>query len=218
MRHWNSTCEDAYKNLPRYCEDFETADPKTKTFVERTVENKFHRLFLCHGACAAGFAYYYPLLGLDGTHLKSKYKGILLAVTATGVNGQLFPLVYGIVSIENDDNWLWFLRPLHEIIQANASALLVQQDENDCLVFLSDRQKGLLEDVERVFSNSLHEFCMKHLEENFHKQFKNVELKKLLWKAARALTKEEFDAALENMKQRNPLIVSWLKRKFSQLG
>ena len=206
----NGTHEDAYKNLPRYCQDLEAADPKTKALVERTAENKFQRLFLCHGACAVGFAYCRPLLGLDGTHLKSKYKGILLAATATDANGQLFPLAYAIVSIENDDNWLWFLRLLREVVEANAPVFLTSGNQDESLVFLSDRQKGLLEGVERVFPNSPHGFCMKHLEENFQKQFKNVELKKLLWKAARALTKEEFEEALENMRQINPRTVPWL--------
>jgi len=87
---------------------------------------------------------------------------------------------------------------------------LTSGNQDESLVFLSDRQKGLLESVECVFPNSAHGFCMKHLEENFHKQFKNVELKKLLWKAARALTKEEFDETLDNMKQINPRTVPWL--------
>src|SRR5204863_4367817 len=52
------------------------------------------------------------------------------------------------------------------------------------LVFLFDRQKSLLEGVECVFPNSPHRFCMKPLEENFHKQFTNTALKKLLWKPA----------------------------------
>ena len=149
----NGTHEDAYKNLTRYCQDLEAADPKTKALVKRTTENKFQRLFLCHGACTVGFAYCRPLLGLNGTHLKSKYKGILLAATATDANGQLFPLAYAIVSIENDDNWLWFLRLLREVIEANAPMFLTSGNQDESLVFLSDRQKGLLEGVERVFPN-----------------------------------------------------------------
>ena len=46
-----------------------------------------------------------PLLELDGTHLTSKYGGILLAATATNAQGQLFPFAFAIVSVENDDNW-----------------------------------------------------------------------------------------------------------------
>ena len=154
----NGTHEDGYKNLPRYCEDLEVGDPKSKVVVERTAENKFQHLFLCHGACASGFGYCRPLLGLDGTHLKSKYKGILLAATVTDANGQLFPLAYAIVSIENDDNWLWFLRLLREVVEANAPAFLSPEDQKSRLVFLSDRQKGLLAGVERVFPNSPHGF------------------------------------------------------------
>ena len=81
----------------------------------------------------------------------------------------MFPLTFAIVSIENDDNWLWFLRLLREVIEANAPVFLTSGNQDDSLVFLSDRQKGLLEGVERVFPNSPHRFCMKHLEENFHK-------------------------------------------------
>ena len=203
----HGTHEGAYKSLPQYCRDLEAVDPNTKAIVERTSENKFLRMFVCHGACASGFAYCRPLFGLDGTHLKHKYLGILLAATATDANGQLFPLAYAVVDAENDVNWLWFLRNLRDIIQANAPDLLAQQKT---LVILSDRQKGLLEGVEEVFPNSPHGFCMKHLEENFHKQFKNVELKKLLWKAARATTQTAFDSALEAMKKINTRCVPWL--------
>src|SRR5436190_4222033 len=78
------------------------------------------------------------------------------------------------------------------------------------LYFFPIVKKVYLQASNVCFLIVLMDFCMKHLEENFHKQFKNVELKKLLWKAARALTKEEFDVALENMKQINPRTVPWL--------
>jgi transposase-like protein len=165
--------------------------------VERTAENKFFRMFVCHGASATGFAACRPLLGLDGTHLKHKYKGILLAATGVDANGSLFPLAHAVVSAENDKNWLWFLQLLRGIVEANAPDFLLQHDS---LVLLSDRQKGLLEGVERMFPNCPHGYCLKHLEENFHKQFKDVELKKLLWRAARATTEDDFNQAMNNMK------------------
>ena len=40
----NGIHEDAYKNLPRYCQYLEAADPKTKCLIKRTAENKFQRL------------------------------------------------------------------------------------------------------------------------------------------------------------------------------
>ena len=56
-----------------------------------------------------GFVHCHPLIGLDSTHLKTRYQGILLAATAVDALGQLFPLAYAVVSAENNENWLWML-------------------------------------------------------------------------------------------------------------
>src|SRR5947207_4346576 len=90
------------------------------------------------------------LLHLDGTHLKGKYLGILLTATAVDANGSLFPLSYAIVDAENDENWLWFNSLLHTVIDNHAPGYLME----NALTFVSDRQKGLLESVERVFPGS----------------------------------------------------------------
>ena len=75
---------------------------------------------------------------------------------------------------------------------------------------LSDRQKGLLESVERIFPNSPHGYCMRHLDENFYRKFKHPELKKLLWQAAYATTENEFQTAMNNMEKINKDTVLWL--------
>lgn len=61
-----------------------------------------------------------------------------------------------------------------------------------------------------MFPNSPHGHCLRHLEESFHKQFKNIELKSLLWKAARATTKEAYDEAFANISKINEFAVPWL--------
>ena len=132
--------------------------------------------------------------------------GILLAATAIDANGCLFPLAHAVVNVENDDNWLWFLQLLLTVVQSHALQSLVDK----ALVFLSDRQKGLLEAVERVFPGCPYGYCLKHLEANFHKEFKNPKLTPFLWKAASATTQPEFDKALEDMAAINPKSVPWL--------
>ena len=76
----------------------------------------------------------------------------------------LFPLAYGVVDAENDQNWLWFLQSLHCIIERQVPQYL----EVGVLAMLSDRQKGLIEGVQQVFPNSPHGYCLQHLEENMH--------------------------------------------------
>lgn len=132
--------------------------------------------------------------------------GILLAATAIDANGCLFLLAYAVVNAENDDNWLWFLQLLLTIIQSHA----IQSVIDKTLVFLSDRQKGLLEGVEHIFPGCPHGYCLKHPEGNFHKEFKNKNLLPFLWKAACAITQPAFDKALEDIASINSKAVDWL--------
>jgi hypothetical protein len=132
--------------------------------------------------------------------------GILLAATAIDANGALFPLAHAVVDAANDDNWLWFLWLLFLIVQCHALQHLIDK----AVVFLSDRQKGLLEAIDRVFPGCPHGYCLKHLEANFRKKFKNPKLTPFLWKSASATTQPEFDKALSDMKNINPDTVPWL--------
>ena len=92
------------------------------------------------------------------------------------------------------------------MVQSNALQSLIDK----ALVFLSDRQKGLLKAVEDIFPGCPHGYCLKHLEANFHKEFKNKKLLPFLWKAASATTQPVFDKALEDMTSINPKTVPWL--------
>ena len=55
-----------------------------------------------YNTAAKGFDYRRPMLGLDGIHLKAKYKRILLAATGADVNGSLFRFASIIINVEDD--------------------------------------------------------------------------------------------------------------------
>ena len=61
-----------------------------------------------------------------------------------------------------------------------------------------------------MFPHSPHAYCLRYLEDNMHKQFKHPDLKKLLWKAARATTESDFNKCLQDMRLINPDYVDWL--------
>ena len=168
---------------------------------------KFQRLFISYKATIDGFIHCRPLLGLDGTHLTSKYGGILLAATAPDARGQLFLVPFAVVSAENDENWDWFLSNLHSIVKDNLPTAITTIDD---ITFLSDRQKGLLEGVGTWFPASAHAYCLRHLVDNFSKKYKHKDLTKLLWEAARATTEEEFHTACNAMRAINSMRVDWL--------
>jgi len=107
LQNINGSHQDAYARLPQYCEDILKTNPGSTAIFEMNADSqKFTRTFVSFGASALGLAYCKPIIGVNGTHLKHKYCGILLAATSIDSNGCLFPVAHAIVDQENDENWL----------------------------------------------------------------------------------------------------------------
>ena len=54
--------------------------------VVNELDRRFERVFICFGGCIEGFENCRPILYLDGTHLKSRFKGCLLSATGKDAN------------------------------------------------------------------------------------------------------------------------------------
>ena len=121
----------------------------------------------------------------------------MLTATAKNANGSLFPLVYTVVDVENNNNWLWFSQYLKSVIVQHASEFLIPQS----FTFITDHQKGLLESIKHVFPGSPHSYYIHHLYKNMYKSFKHPpSLKTLLFAAAEATTEDDFTKALDEIK------------------
>ncbi|XP_057734236.1 uncharacterized protein LOC130949574 [Arachis stenosperma] len=55
-----------------------------------------------------------PLIGLDGAFLKTCFGGQILSAIGQDANNQIYVIAYAIVSVENKENWKWFLDLLLE--------------------------------------------------------------------------------------------------------
>ncbi|OVA07378.1 hypothetical protein BVC80_985g4 [Macleaya cordata] len=76
-----------YSKLVWYTEALKKSNPGSHVVLEvDTKTRQFQRLFVAFKACIDGFNYFCPMLYLDGTFLKGKFKGCLLAATGKNAN------------------------------------------------------------------------------------------------------------------------------------
>ncbi|XP_073154077.1 uncharacterized protein [Henckelia pumila] len=89
----------------------------------------------------------------------------------------------------------------------------------DKWIFISDRQKGLIEALKELVPDCEHRYCLRHMYQNFKKKFKSLELKDLFWKAATTGNKNQFEEHLKKIAQVDPKLnesqetaCEWLKK------
>lgn len=75
----------------------------------------------------------------------------------------MYPTAYAIVEIEKGDNWKQFLELLRDDLGIVNSY---------GWIFISNKQKGLVNAVESLFEHANHLTCMRHLY-NFSAQYKD---------------------------------------------
>ncbi|ERN18512.1 hypothetical protein AMTR_s00065p00037640 [Amborella trichopoda] len=198
--------EDGYRLLPAYCEQIKLTNPDSIARVVSTgAEHRFRRLFLSYQASIYGFVNgCRPLLGLDVVHLHGKYLGSLLSATAFDADGAIFPLAFGVVDVETEENWMWFLSELHKLIEMNARKMPM-------LTILFERRKGVVEGVQKKFPSAFHGYCIRHLCEEFRLKFKNPRLVHLLWKSAHTLSTIEFKAKMAEMQELSSEAYEWIQ-------
>lgn len=199
--------EEGYFLLPSYCEQLKKSNPGSMAEIFTTgIDNRFQRLFVSFYASIYGFLNgCLPIIGLGGIQLKSKYLGTLLSATSFDADGGLFPLAFGVVDVENDESWMWFLTELHKALEINTQNM-------PHLTFLSDGQKGIFDAVRRKFPNSFHAYCMRLLTESIGKEFKNSRLVHLLWKAAYSTSTIGFKEKMAELEEVSSEAAKWLQQ------
>ncbi|KAL5575870.1 hypothetical protein UlMin_017569 [Ulmus minor] len=157
--------EQSFHLLPSYCYMLKKVNPRTITHIEVNGDNIFKYLFLAFGVAIKGFEFMRKVVGIDGTFLKSQYKGVLLVATAQDGNEQCYPIAWGIVDSENEDAWTWFLSKLKEVI-----------GDSDELAFISDMALSIKKEISNVFDKAHHGACAWHVSQNVRNKFKCADI------------------------------------------
>jgi zinc finger SWIM domain-containing protein 3 len=126
---------------------------------------------------------------------------LLIACILDG-NDEILPIAWGLVEIEDGDNWTWFLE--------NMKRDFWGIEEPD-MVFMSDRDKGLKQALSTVFPDGHSACCCQHLADNVQKEF-GLACGQLFWSTAYAMTKDKFDIALEKIGEQKATAKQYLKK------
>ncbi|KAL0214727.1 hypothetical protein P9112_006911 [Eukaryota sp. TZLM1-RC] len=154
-------------------------NPGSHCVLEKEADNTFKRLFIAFGGSLHGSQFFRPLIQIDGTHLKTKHKNVMLCATMIDAQGQLFPIAISIVSGENYDNWRWFLCELKNCLKTEVTTI-------SDIIYLTERK------------DLLNLYCVRHLAKNI-----GVKSTSVLWQAARAETEIELKQYLEILREQS---------------
>ncbi|XP_074362497.1 uncharacterized protein LOC141702785 [Apium graveolens] len=200
MRIINGTLEELWD----YKSELLKRNPNSTVEIELDPVNDrtFRRMCICLGGLKHGFKLgCRKVLGFDGCHLKSAYKGQLLCAMGVDGNNCMCPLAYALVEAERLDSWRWFLALV-------ATDLNIGSGEG--WIFISDKQKGLLNVVDEMLPLDEHRYCVKHMHNNFKGKFGGRALKDRLWSCARASNVEAFQTNMNYMKEESEGAWKWL--------
>lgn len=149
---------------------------------------------MCLAASKHGWPYCRPVIVVDGSALKARFGGMLLAACGHDANGSIFPLAFGIVPSESNESWQWFFENLRDSIGSR-----------DSLAIVADRHKGIENAANLVFPDAAFGICVQHLAANLKTRYKDFKgpLKAYFDGAARAYLLSEHNRHMESIRSRN---------------
>nr|KAJ0215940.1 hypothetical protein LSAT_V11C300136200 [Lactuca sativa] len=199
-----------YSILRDYLLEVQSRNPNTT--VKLQVDNSsnpashtriFRRIYICLGPLKQGFAAgKRDFLGLDGAFMKGPYPGMILTAVGLDGNNCTYPVAYGLVESENYSSWTWFVKNLGDDLDLTT---------NSNFTFITDRQKGVLPAIAKLFPCAENRFCLRHIHENMKRKWRGKEFKDCLWKCATTTTVQQFNLAMEELKKLNNDAYEWLK-------
>ncbi|RYR16038.1 hypothetical protein Ahy_B04g073033 [Arachis hypogaea] len=175
-----------FGKMKDYLNEIHKSNPRStahmNTLPQPQGPNLFERVYINFDACKRGFRNRCrPHIGLDGYFLKGYYGNQFLFAVTQDANNLVFVIAFGVVRVENTENWKWFLNCLQDDFRAN---MLFGWD------LMSDQQKGLIRTVKEVMPNAYHR--------NY--KFRDKQVKGYVWKATRSTTPVQFKAAIDRLK------------------
>ncbi|KAK1421900.1 hypothetical protein QVD17_24621 [Tagetes erecta] len=149
-----------YDMLRDYLEELVKRNPGTTIKIEvepctdpTSQTRQFRRIYVCLGSLKRGFKEIgRDLLGIDGAFIKGPFPGQVLTAVGIHPNNGIYHVSYAIIEAENTSSWTWFLKCLGDDLDLT---------KKSNFTFVSDRQKGIIQALEKVFPCAEHRYCLR---------------------------------------------------------
>ncbi|GJV58948.1 hypothetical protein Tco_1465048 [Tanacetum coccineum] len=174
LQQYETCLEDHYGMLWSYAVEILNSNKGStcKVGVDVMPDGKayFSYFYVCFKALNEGWLEEcMRVIGLDGCFLKTLCKGELLSVVGRDGNNQIYPIALVMVSVENKENWIWFMQCLIDDLGiVNGEGLTI----------ISDQHKGIIKDIKDVMPLAEHRQCARHIYVNFRKKFIRVQFRR----------------------------------------
>ncbi|KAI3772501.1 hypothetical protein L6452_03687 [Arctium lappa] len=202
---------DQYTHLRDYICEVQRTNPDTTMKLEvesasgpASDTRRFKRIYFCLGALKKGFKDgMREFHGLDGAFMKGPYPGQILSAVGIDSNTGIYPVAYAIVEAKTTSSWSWFLDCLGDDLDLDARSNFT---------FITERQKGVIPAISKVFPCAEHRLCFRHVHENMKLQWRGKQYKDLLWKCAATTTPQHFKRAMDQVKGVSVEAFTWLNQ------
>nr|XP_016458773.1 PREDICTED: uncharacterized protein LOC107782403 [Nicotiana tabacum] len=192
--------QDKQLKLPKYFYILEETYHGSVVKLKKTSDECFLYAFVALCTSISGRQHYRPVVVVDGTFLKSAYRGIMLTARTMDAAGTILPLAYVVVDSENDASWKWFFEQFKQAYGERPSMCVV-----------SDRNESILKATSIVYTGMPHS-CMWHIWTNIRSKFKkgHLQLHELYFATARSYTLDEFNESMSKNEEVDPRVKSYL--------
>ncbi|XP_014751623.2 uncharacterized protein LOC106865635 [Brachypodium distachyon] len=207
MNEIYGTWASSFRHLFSFKAEMEKRSPGSIVEVDTHIKDGkvyFHRFFMALKPCVDGFLDgCRPYLSIDSTALNGKWNGHLAACTALDGLNWMYPVAFGFIEVENEDNWRWFMRQVYKAIGPIPK-----------LVVSTDACKGLENAVKKVFPQAVfpqaeQRECFRHLMQNFSKKYHGDMIGRM-WAPARTYRPEMFEYHFCKVLEANPTVGTYL--------
>ncbi|KAF6137082.1 hypothetical protein GIB67_030846, partial [Kingdonia uniflora] len=173
----------AYQLLTSYFTEVRLVNPNFVFDIQTTSckDKRFTKCFWCFGSPKKTYKLLRPVVVIDRTSLKGRYRGTLLTVIAIDPSNHIFLLTFSITDSETTESWTYFLEMFGSNFHGYDTRFIV----------IPNRNLRIIDVVPKVFPFAIHTFCAFHISNNIKTTLESMRITFRM--EVEALTSIDFD-------------------------